>query len=46
MPEGLEAMGAESLRDILTFIDGDAATFRVVDLRAGLHGRQPPRIPA
>ena len=34
MPEGLEALGAEALRDILTFIEGDAVKFRVVDLRA------------
>ena len=33
MPEGLEALGAEALRDILTFIEGDAGRFRVVDLR-------------
>jgi putative membrane-bound dehydrogenase-like protein len=34
MPEGLESLGAEALRDILTFIEGDGGTFRVVDLRA------------
>jgi putative membrane-bound dehydrogenase-like protein len=34
MPEGLEALGAESLRDILTFLAGDAQKFRVVDLRS------------
>ncbi len=34
MPEGLEALGVEALRDILTFIEGDAGRYRVVDLRA------------
>ena len=33
MPEGFEALGAESLRDILSFLSGDAQKFRVVDLR-------------
>jgi uncharacterized protein len=33
MPEGLEALGGEALRDILTFIEGDAGRYRVVDLR-------------
>ena len=33
MPEGLEALGAESLRDILTFLAGDSLRFHVVDLR-------------
>jgi putative heme-binding domain-containing protein len=33
MPEGFEALGAESLRDILSFLAGDAQKFRVVDLR-------------
>ena len=40
MPEGLEAIGAESLRDILTFIVstgdagiGDDSKFRIIDLR-------------
>ncbi len=41
MPEGLEALGAESLRDILTFIVstgvsagiGDDSKFRILDLR-------------
>jgi uncharacterized protein len=33
MPEGLEALGAEALRDILTFMEGDAGRYRVVDLR-------------
>jgi putative heme-binding domain-containing protein len=34
MPEGLEALGAPALRDILAFLAGDAQKFRVVDLRA------------
>jgi putative membrane-bound dehydrogenase-like protein len=34
MPEGLEALGAPALRDILSFLAGDAQKFRVVDLRA------------
>jgi len=35
MPEGLEALGAGALRDILTFLagDGNDQKFRVVDLR-------------
>jgi uncharacterized protein len=33
MPEGLESMGAESLRDILTFLAAGAQKFRVIDLR-------------
>jgi putative heme-binding domain-containing protein len=33
MPEGLEALGAESLRDILTFLAGESQKFRIVDLR-------------
>ena len=33
MPEGLEALGAETLRDILSFICGGEQKFRVVDLR-------------
>ena len=33
MPEGLEALGAEALRDILSFLGGDGQKFRVVDLR-------------
>ena len=33
MPEGLEAMGAESLRDLLTFLAGADAKFRILDLR-------------
>lgn len=33
MPEGFEALGAEPLRDLLTFIVGDASReFRIVDL--------------
>lgn len=32
MPEGFEALGAEALRDILTFICGDQARFRVLEL--------------
>ncbi|MBI3878875.1 MAG: ThuA domain-containing protein [Verrucomicrobia bacterium] len=34
MPEGLEALGAEALRDILAFICADYARFRIVDLAA------------
>ncbi|RBP47989.1 putative membrane-bound dehydrogenase-like protein [Roseimicrobium gellanilyticum] len=34
MPEGLEAMGAETMRDLLAYICGDAQKhFRIVDLR-------------
>jgi uncharacterized protein len=33
MPEGFEALGAESLRNILAFLGGDAQKFHVVDLR-------------
>jgi putative membrane-bound dehydrogenase-like protein len=33
MPEGLEALGAEALRDILSFLGADGQKFRVVDLR-------------
>lgn len=33
MPEGLEALGAENIRDILAFICGGEQKFRVVDLR-------------
>ena len=33
MPEGLEALGAAALRDILTFMEGDAGRYRVVDPR-------------
>ncbi|MDB6031471.1 MAG: hypothetical protein JWM16_1809 [Verrucomicrobiales bacterium] len=32
MPEGFEALGGESLRDILTFVCGDSARFRFIDL--------------
>ncbi len=34
MPEGFEALGAETLRDILTFMVGDNQKFQVLDLRA------------
>ena len=35
MPEGLEALGAETLRDLLAFICGDALKhFRIVDLKS------------
>ncbi len=33
MPEGLEGLGAEGLRDILTFMAGGESPYRVVDLR-------------
>ncbi len=33
MPEGLEGLGAEALRDILAFICGGEQKFRVIDLR-------------
>jgi putative membrane-bound dehydrogenase-like protein len=33
MPEGLDAMGAEALRDILAFIASGDQKFRVIDLR-------------
>ena len=33
MPEGLDSMGAEALRDILTFMSSGDQKFRVVDLR-------------
>jgi putative membrane-bound dehydrogenase-like protein len=33
MPEGLDALGAETLRDILTFVCGGEQKFRVIDLR-------------
>jgi uncharacterized protein len=33
MPEGLDSMGAEALRDILTFIAAGDQRFRIVDLR-------------
>jgi putative membrane-bound dehydrogenase-like protein len=33
MPEGLESLGADVLRDILTFLVSEAGNFRVVDLQ-------------
>jgi putative membrane-bound dehydrogenase-like protein len=33
MPEGLEALGAEALRDILSYLCADAGHFRVIDLQ-------------
>ena len=33
MPEGLDSLGAEALRDILSFIAGADQKFRVIDLR-------------
>jgi putative membrane-bound dehydrogenase-like protein len=33
MPEGFEALGAEALRDIISFLGSDAQKFRIVDLR-------------
>lgn len=33
MPDGLDALGAETLRDILAFICGGEQKFRVIDLR-------------
>jgi len=50
MPEGLEALGAEGLRDLLAFICADSARFRIVDLaaaftadsRAGLYAGPEP----
>ncbi|MDQ3347869.1 MAG: ThuA domain-containing protein, partial [Acidobacteriota bacterium] len=33
MPEGLESMGAEALRDIITFMAAGDQKFRVIDLR-------------
>ena len=33
MPEGLEGLGAEALRDLLTFVCGGDQKFRVLDLR-------------
>ena len=33
MPEGLEGLGAEALRDLLAFMCGGEQTFRVLDLR-------------
>ena len=46
MPEGLESLGAEALRDILTFIAAGDQKFRVVDLRQAYTAEQPPRVPA
>jgi putative membrane-bound dehydrogenase-like protein len=51
MPEGLEALGAEALRDILAFMGGEEATrFRMLDLKdaftastvRGLYGDDGP----
>jgi uncharacterized protein len=33
MPEGLEALGGQALRDILSFLGADGQKFRIVDLR-------------
>ena len=33
MPEGLEALGAEAIRDILSFLVSEAGNFRLVDLQ-------------
>jgi len=33
LPEGFEALGAENLRDILAFVCGDDAKYRIIDLR-------------
>jgi putative membrane-bound dehydrogenase-like protein len=33
MPEGLESLGADAIRDILTFLVSEAGNFRVVDLQ-------------
>ena len=33
MPEGFEALGAEPLRDLLTFVCGADARFRLIDMR-------------
>jgi putative membrane-bound dehydrogenase-like protein len=33
MPEGLESLGADAIRDILTFLVSEAGGFRVVDLQ-------------
>ena len=46
MPEGLDSMGAEALRDILTFIAAGDQRFRIVDLRQAYTREQPPRVPA
>lgn len=34
MPEGFESLGAESLRDILAYMSGSDARYRIVDLRS------------
>ncbi len=34
MPEGFESLGAESLRDILAYVCGSDARYRIVDLRS------------
>jgi putative membrane-bound dehydrogenase-like protein len=34
MPEGFEALGAESLRDILAYVCGSDAKYRIIDLRS------------
>jgi putative membrane-bound dehydrogenase-like protein len=34
MPEGFEALGAESLRDLLTYVCGSDAKYRIIDLRS------------
>ena len=33
MPEGFEALGAEALRDMLAYMCGDDAKYRIIDLR-------------
>src|SRR4029453_1941644 len=35
MPEGLDALGAESLRDILAYLESGSSRFRVIDLQKG-----------
>jgi putative heme-binding domain-containing protein len=50
MPEGFESLGAEALRDLLTFIRADSARFRALDLsraftassREGLYATAKP----
>jgi len=52
MPEGLEGLGAEALRDIITYICGDDSPYQVVDLtnsftadaRRGLYQSQESRV--
>ncbi len=34
MPEGFEALGAESLRDIMAFLSGGEQKYRIIDMRA------------